>query len=107
MTVIHGYYAYLIQFEYLTVKRGRRTTCRILRRDPLADQRLDPDVYVVAHAVCGPKDQFVKETGRHLALTRALNQLDIDEFAVDDLKPIRAAFWKAYFGRPRGRSVPL
>ncbi len=108
MTVIHGLYEDQIQFEYVQPVQHRlcqRTTiCRILRREAL--ERLDPDVAqkdakkprqegaVIAEgrAACSHLDNFSKEAGRKLALTRALENAGWD-------KATRAQFWLAYLNR--------
>jgi hypothetical protein len=46
-------------------------------------------------AICFLTDNFNKEIGRKLALTRCLDQT----FPGSLFKPLRTAVWKAYFGR--------
>lgn len=47
-------------------------------------------VYYTADAICHPDDSFNKETGRKIALTRAIKSLPKDE---------RRKIWEAYFKR--------
>ena len=42
------------------------------------------------YALCNPKDQFCKATGRKIALARALKNMNFD-------KPSRRQFWAEYF----------
>ena len=65
-----------------------RTVCRIWYRD-------DWGGGTPGEAWCSAEDQFNKETGRKIALTRALKNAGFD-------KPARSLFWEAYF-KKRGR----
>uniref|UniRef100_A0A6M3IK71 Uncharacterized protein n=1 Tax=viral metagenome TaxID=1070528 RepID=A0A6M3IK71_9ZZZZ len=62
-----------------------RTFVAVVRQDTMCD---------VGHGIanCSVGDAFCKETGRKLALTRALRDLP---------KPVRKAIWEAYFQRDK------
>lgn len=47
------------------------------------------------HSYCHPNDNFCRETGRKLALKKAL---------LTATRPFRTAAWRAYLGRPRGKA---
>lgn len=49
---------------------------------------------LLGYSYCNPVDQFNRQTGRKLALTRAIEELPREE---------RAEVWRAYFGT--GRTV--
>jgi len=61
-----------------TLHKTRATTCYIKNGDRLV---------VEASSVCAPEDNFSKETGRKLSLTRALR---------DFRKSFRKAAWEKY-----------
>ena len=50
-------------------------------------------LYGNGYSYCHPNDNFCRETGRKLALARALRV---------HIRPFRTAAWKAYLGKPRG-----
>ena len=68
--------------------RGERfqviTTCYLVDEN-------DNDIGI-GRAFCVAEDQFRKELGRRIALTRALSDTDLDKSA-------RRSIWDAYFGR--------
>jgi len=69
-------------------KRPIATTCIISRLGS------DPDSLVACdHAYLNPVDQFSYNTGRKLAMARALQRFPRDE---------RARFWQAYFEHVHG-----
>jgi hypothetical protein len=84
--------SYGIGFAYDTYLKGTpyphpySTACFI---HPSGD---DERVVGVGYSYCHEQDQFVKEVGRKIALTRALEDMGADQ-------PTRTLFWKAYFGR--------
>lgn len=51
---------------------------------------------VQEYALCHPNDQYDKNTGRKLALTRALKCLTKD-------RELRKRFWNAYFAARNGK----
>lgn len=57
--------------------------------ETVASVNLNDEEHLIGNSVCSYKDRFVKEEGRKLALTRAL-QLCFD-------KPTRKQVWEAYF----------
>lgn len=67
-------------------KRQRTTQCIVLRRQS-GDT---PTLLYSGLAVCSKRDNFNKETGRKLALTRAIERLSREE---------RAAIWSTYLDR--------
>jgi hypothetical protein len=75
------------EFDVFGHKLPKETHCRVL--DDFGD--------VVAHgyAICSHRDQFNKNTGRKLALSRALS----DVFTREE----RQLFWDAYFQARNGR----
>lgn len=87
---------YVVRFKHYqaTAKRGRWcTTCQVLviigaEARPIAAE---------GAALCGLRDNFCRETGRKLALARALLSA-ADVFS----REARRAFWTAYLTRPRG-----
>lgn len=62
--------------------------------------REEKGTFVVGSAVCAATDQFCKELGRKLALTRALKSTAVYErFGIDKMKLFRAAAWTCYLNR--------
>jgi hypothetical protein len=82
---------YALQFKYeteLEKERGlfRRTYCTLFK---YVESQWLPSV-IEGEALCVPEDRYVKETGRKLALTRALSSVS---------KEFRTAAWQAYHSR--------
>jgi hypothetical protein len=65
------------------------TTCAIYNTEH--------DLIACEQAHCSIKDSFVRNTGRKVALTRAL--MSVQQFTKDD----RSAFWSAYFKARNGK----
>lgn len=63
---------------------------------PPDDETGPPTKICYGVSKCSPQDQFNRETGRKIALTRALLQ-GVHEFALSKEK--REVIWKAYFDR--------
>lgn len=78
-----------IEFTHGTRVDRRWTECRI--------SRADPPTWFRGEAICAPGDQFRRETGRKLALARALDLAAIR-------REVRKRFWEAYLGRKGGAS---
>ena len=104
--IFHHDYEYRIPKLGKTVlaqRCGVKTTCII--KQYFAGQE-DPVTVAEEFAECHPEDQFNKEKGRKLALTRALDVIfpslswDMDE-SVDN-RECRQAFWDVYLSR-KGR----
>ena len=72
---------YRVQFEYPDepYPAGKITICHI-----------NDMVHFAGIALCNPKDQFCKATGRKIALSHALKSIGLD-------KPARRQFWAEYF----------
>ncbi len=70
----------------------RGTWCRVDRVDGVDGIPLRE-----SYSYCHPKDNFCRETGRKLALKRALLA-----HTVDQPREFRAAAWEVYLGRSRG-----
>ncbi len=94
-----------IEFEYKTIDRRRGMLCRIRHKQ---EDGSKPEV-CIGWSACLPQDQFVKETGRRIALRRATGKggwLKLQElrwvstFPNDwDRKRLRAAVFECYFNR--------
>lgn len=70
----------------ITMKSCRRTICYIKKVDDLRNEDVK-----IGWADCSPTDTFVKEVGRKISLTRALEGFTEKE--------TRQAAWDAYLGR--------
>lgn len=68
---------------------SRGTFCAIFRSDGLPDG-VYSGINFPSIAVCHPNDNFNKNTGRKIALKRALEQRGFD-------REDRTKFWQAYF----------
>lgn len=88
MKFSHDGKEYRIEFKYTVVDGRRETTCLI----NTGATRESEETYSVGNAMCSEQDQFNRETGRELALKRALDDLP---------RPFRAAAWTAYRNRVR------
>ena len=78
---------------FITFKHGEVDTQHGKRRATLCELKHDPksDEFIAqGNAICHKKDQYTKEEGRKLALTRAVFNRD---------KTFRTAIWNAYLGR--------
>lgn len=77
--------------------RMRFTHCEIFEIVPNAMMREGFDVRLLSEGVtmCSPRDNFVKEAGRKIALTRALGKLKLG-------KKERTLVWEAYMARKTG-----
>lgn len=78
--------------------RRRGTVCLIQTRG--RSEMGDPGKWLTVGsgaALCSLQDQFVKETGRRIALVRAVSK-------VDNMKAAGAAL-ACYYGRKRGRTA--
>ncbi len=68
-----------------------QTTCRILE---LEEGKAEPILIATGVAECCALDNFSKETGRKIALTRAIEQMALP-------KEERTAIWNQYHNRDR------
>lgn len=83
---------YRIYFHYSRdSKKRRKVTAYIENCDVDTEDFFIPDV-LGATATCCRGDQFVKETGRKIALAKALKDRD---------REFRKAAWEAYFARKK------
>lgn len=85
MKVIDDGHTYVFSFHHEKDPKGCMVTTCYITHD---GHYLNP---IQAFARCGKQDQFIKETGRKTALTRALHFIDN--------KGLRTKFWQAYFAR--------
>ena len=77
-----------VEFWYNTCENSERVTyCDVLDGDG--------DCIGSGLASCSPRDQFNKNTGRKIALSRALDEI----FTRDE----RQLFWDAYFAARNGK----
>lgn len=65
----------------------RHTECKILVPSEVEGEM--PGFISIGYAKCHPKDNFNKEKGRQLSLSKALEDAEFD-------KETRTAFWNAY-----------
>ena len=81
-----------MEFELKQVSDRKRvqgaTRCTIMDMET----EKGPAVIAITQAWCSVKDQYSKETGRKVSLTRALHHLKLD-------KKQRTDVWHAYFNR--------
>jgi hypothetical protein len=94
MKISFGEELYLVKFQHEVPgkeeKRGyRKTLCQVYKL--LQDER---QLISSGTAVCGPLDQFQKEVGRKVSLTRALQTI-----GPCLNKKLRTEIWKEYFAR--------
>jgi hypothetical protein len=85
-------FTYKVDFKHLRndgAWRASFTECHVTVNDQPTG--------ILGVACCVPQDQYKKETGRKLALGRALKQL----FPGPIGKQARQHFWTAYLQRPR------
>jgi len=73
----------------------RMTICSLQRKGIVDDDHSNNNWIELGHGVahCSKQDQFVKATGRKIALTRML-----EYFERSDRKVIWQAYWERYFG---------
>lgn len=92
MTFKHDNHHYRITFGYPDVPAGesRQTVCTISVAEPGANPPWTPLARDVRRT--HPKDNFCKETGRKLALARAISSLPWD-------KDARRSAWTSYLNR--------
>ena len=99
MRVEYGKESYLVSFRHefpgKEEKDGyRKTVCEVYRLGPRKSVPPERELISTGVATCSPLDQFQKEVGRKVSLTRALQ-----ETAPSLNKDFRAAIWKTYFNR--------
>lgn len=92
---------YKVTFAHIASKNGKYkmvTMCNVWKYNPIpygeSIEGTDSKDWLNLNygmAKCGKRDNFCKETGRKIALTRALRCFDDKEF--------RTAIWNAYFHR--------
>src|ERR1700722_10894516 len=102
---------YGIRFYHETFKNEVRGFYRIVWCSIVRTVDGVGDVYILGkgQAICAPEDRFNKETGRKLALTRALHDYEKHSTVVDaaleivnyGAKKFRTAVWNSYFGRKK------
>jgi hypothetical protein len=90
MFTVNGKYE--VNFYYKDSERGKMTICEIV--DTQASM---PYIRGMGEAVCSPQDQFNKNTGRKIALLRALDDTGSTN------KEVRKGFWDAYFAARNGK----
>ena len=88
---------YKVDFERVReeVRKKRRVTLCKLYFDTGLEQPRKWDLIGIEKTKCSRKDNFCKETGRKIALTRIL----ANWFPGPSHKEIRFKFWEAYFNR--------
>lgn len=84
---------YKIWFKYEGTVR-RETLCFI---DLVDDEK--QTTFSVGSAVCAPSDRFCKETGRKVALTKALKDVQWRGALGPELKEYRRLAWRCYLNR--------
>ena len=90
-----------VNFKFDESKFGERTTiCQLFK---------DGEEIIMADAICNPKDNFSKITGRKIAFGRAIGYLtapfldSIDyslDHTIESNKQLRTELWNAYFSLP-------
>ena len=83
-------------------KKVRLTHCSIY---DITDDPEDPHKLAYGVAKCSDNDQFVKEKGRKVSLTRALLSGDT-ELSAEGAKAIRTIIWETYRNRGKVSFVP-
>lgn len=76
-----------------------KITEAVIHESQKVDGRWEDSALAVGSAVCHPSDQFCRETGRKLALSRALQAGWHGQHNYE----FRQWFWTAYFGRRGNR----
>ncbi len=96
MTFTFGAHSYKIWYQYSMHDQRRETVCLIERADE------PKKTFAAGSSICAASDQFRKEVGRKIALTRALRSPRVGHVCGYDpaeLKRFRTAAWKAYLNR--------
>ncbi len=94
-----GDQVFKIWFQYSKHDGQRETVCLIDDvKDGIAEAKA---TFAAGSSVCSSSDQFRKETGRKIALTRALRAAGAVRALCDD-KRFRKAAWEAYWARRHG-----
>lgn len=93
MTVTIGTTHYEMYFQYSTDERNRRVVkCIIAKKPEINSKRSEYVTVTEGETTCSATDVFVKETGRKIALEKALADAGFPRCS-------RALFWKAYHNR--------
>lgn len=96
----NGTIKFRIWFKYESDRNGRREVCCFI------DEEDAPGTtFAAGSAICAPSDRFCKETGRKVALKKAL---DGAPWAFRTDKDFRTAAWQCYHKRaeqPKGAST--
>lgn len=106
MIIRAGGYDYIFHIAYATLPDGTRTVrAKVHTADcfkPWAEEKNDECQTGggVGLALCHPRDQYVKRTGRKIAMGRALR-------ALEPSKDRRALVWAEYLRKIEGRLVLL
>lgn len=83
---------WLIKFSYADVKDETKypdgETRKVIQCAVLPNDKADTSEPVIGKAVCNPCDQYVKEKGRRIALTKAIAGLDRSQ---------RTSVWSEYW----------
>lgn len=80
MKVIIGETAFIIKWRHWEKYGPHQTDCTISAEGS--------PIRSMGFALCGPKDQFCKNTGRKISMTRALKCFK---------REVRKVFWEEYF----------
>jgi len=87
MIFSHKGVTYRLWFKYVLLPDLRRETTCIINR---GESRENEETYSIGNSQCVPQDKFVYETGRKLALKRALSGED---------REFRHKAWECYRNR--------
>ncbi len=105
MRVVTDDGTYRVMFKHERYGCSRATTCSLMKDVSVGHGLLRTRVSF-GLAQCHTGDNYCKETGRKIALTRALASAGFS-------KPLRTQVWKAYFARkeqandPRGEQTSM
>ncbi len=77
-----------INFKHTRIEDRRVTVCQIINVDNSGNELVVSE----GASMCNPRDNFCKEYGRKLSLTKALRMTQLD-------KNQRKVVWDAYFNR--------
>lgn len=90
-------------------RKGYRTTTCMIKLVTGPTPR-ESEIYATGLATCGPSDQFCKEIGRRLSLTRATSgfrkPVSLPAFQDVAAKAIREEVWKTYLNRKK-HTIPV
>lgn len=104
MRIRDGATEYVVHLTYLNDLGNRAVTARVHEGkcfEPWgAEQETCQRECGVGTAVCNPKDQYVRATGRKVALGRALRSLDLDW-------ETRARIWSEYLRPSNVHALPF